>query len=362
MQHYALSQPSASGGTSSAISATIPTTHLQFAHGFAHNQVVLGAGARLVSMSVREPQQNRAVFSSSGTGLEFGAVYKPENVPLRLGAAFRTAIRTQASYQDSLLPDQNGDLILTGSDGAPLFLPKAVAFPWDLNFGFAVQFGPRPLNPPWRTSSELIERQTVAHRLREIDRESTRKSAVRGAKTQAEREELERTFAREQRDDDRALDGALENARGLIESDLTKMNRFYVQIAGAMLISGPVEEALGVESLVTQTVSRSGQHTVASPRLGVESGVIPEFLKLRAGTYLEPTRFEGSEVRPHVTFGFDVKLIKWNVFGAWPDDYMWRLGVGADAARQYNTWGLTLAGWYPRHVQKSEVQSSARLP
>jgi hypothetical protein len=109
---------------------------------------------------------------------------------------------------------------------------------------------------------------------------------------------------------------------------------------------------------MTQVVNRSGQKTVMSPRLGLESGVIPEYLKLRAGTYLEPTRFEGSTPRGHVTAGLDVKLAVWNVFGLWPDNYMWRLGLGADVAHRYSTWGVTIAGWYPRHTESDKLPPS----
>ena len=140
------------------------------------------------------------------------------------------------------------------------------------------------------------------------------------------------------------------------------MNRFYVQFAGSMVVSGPVEDATGVESLVTQTVSRSGQKTVLSPRFGVESGIFPTWLKVRAGTYIEPTRFEGSDARVHYTAGLDLKLLVWNVFGFWPDDYMWRLGLGADNARNYYTFGVTIAGWYPRHTTPSDVPKYASEP
>jgi hypothetical protein len=355
VQQYALSTPAQGGTDSRGITATIPTTHLQFAHGIDHNQLVLGVGARFVSMSVRGPTENKAAFESTGQGLEFGAVWKPENRPVRLGLAYRTAIRTEASYREGLLPDENGDLVVTGEDGVPVYLPEAVAFPWDLNFGFAVQFGARPFNPPWRTNGELIERQTLQHRLRQIDREEALRAALAHAKTEEERERIERKFRLDARADDRALERDLMNAKRLIEQKLTAMNRFYVQVAGSMLISGPVEDAVGVESLVSQTVNRSGQRTVASPRLGVESGVLPDFLKLRAGTYIEPTRFDGSTPRVHATAGLDVKLLVWNVFGFWPNDYMWRLGLGGDAARNYYTWGVTLAGWYPRHSKPEDV-------
>jgi len=303
---------------------------------------------------VRDAERQSAGFKSSGSGLEFGMVWKPENRPLRLGFSYRTAIRTEASYSDGLLPNSEGDVTVSNA-GTAYYLPKAVAFPWDVNFGFAVQFGARPFNPPWRTNDELIEREQLEHRLRELDREQARDHALYEARTEAERKRILERYARAQANDDAALDRALLAAKWRIERDLLKMNRFYVQVAASMIISGPVEDAVGVESLMTQTVNRSGQKTVISPRLGVESGVIPNYLKLRAGTYVEPTRFEGSSPRTHLTAGLDVKLLIWNVFGLWPDDYMWRLGLGADVAHRYNTWGVTIAGWYPRHQSASTI-------
>jgi hypothetical protein len=355
LQNYALSEPTSTGTRLTTISATIPTYHFQIARGFEHNQLVIGAGIRLASMSVRPAETTHAAFTSSGTGVELGAVWKPENVPLRLGVAFRTAIVTQATYRDSLLPNENGDLVVTAADGSTVYLPKSVALPWDFNFGFAVQFGPRPLNPPWRTTSELIERRTLEYRIRELDRDAARKRALADAKTPEEALEIKQKYTTEQLEDDAALDRDMDNARLHVEASLTQMNRFYVQVAGAMLVSGPVEEAVGVESLVSQTVNRSGQRMVGSPRIGVESGGFLPWLRVRGGSYLEPTRFDGSTARVHATAGFDIKLVKWNVFGLWPDDYLWRLGVGGDVSRQYYTWGFTIAGWYPRHEDPNKL-------
>jgi len=359
LQNYALSKPASmmtEGRGASTLTATIPTTHVQVAHGFSHNQLVLGVGARFASISVRQPQDKRSAFTSSGTGLEFGGVFKPENIPLRLGLAVRTAIRTEAAYQENLLPNDTGDLVITNPDGGVVYLPKSVALPWDVNFGFAVQFGPRPLNPPWRTSSELIERQTLIYRVREIDRDKVRREAR--TKPPAERQEIEEKLAREERADTAALDRELENVRKQIEADLTKMNKFYFQVSAAMLVSGSVQEAVGIESMVAQVVNRSGERVVGSPRLGLESGGFLSFMRLRGGSYMEPTRFDGSTARVHGTFGFDIKLVKWNVFGLWPDDYMWRLGFGLDVARQYSTWGVTIAGWYPRHADPSALKAA----
>jgi hypothetical protein len=354
-QQYALTQTNAEDGTQSSVRVTIPTTHLQFGYGLDHNQWVLGVGARFVSMSVKGPDRVGSAFKSSGNGLEFGMVWKPENRPIRLGFAYRTAIRTEASYTEGLLPNSEGDIILQNPGSSPYYLPKSVAFPWDVNFGFAVQFGARPLNPAWRTNDDLIERQKLEHRLRELDREASLSHALAEARTPREREQIRQHYQHQQDADDRALDKELLAAKWQIERDLRKMNKFYVQVAASLLVSGAVENAVGVESLMTQTVDRSGQRAVVSPRLGIESGVIPEYLKLRAGTYVEPTRFEGSSARTHLTAGLDVKLLVWNVFGLWPNDYMWRLGLGADVAHRYNTWGITIAGWYPRHTDKDKL-------
>jgi hypothetical protein len=361
VQNYALSKPPEPGSSSRGISATIPTAHVQFARGFAKNQLVVGVGSRIVSMSLNVPDRGRSSFDSSGSGLEFGAVWKPSGKPLRLGIAFRTGIRTNASYSDGFFPNENGDLIATtGNDN--IYMPKSVAFPWDLNFGFAVQLGARPFNPPWYTTADVVERQALQYRLRELDREGEQNAAMASASTREERDEISRRFKAEQRADDRRLARDFLAARQQIERNLVGMNRFYVQIAGSAVVTGSVDGAVGVESLVSQTVNRSGERAVISLRLGIESGVAPTFLKLRAGTYLEPTRFETSEPRMHGTAGLDIKLARWNVFGLWPDDYMWRLGLGGDAARQYYMWGLTIGGWYPRHTSASELPAPPPQP
>jgi hypothetical protein len=351
-QRYSLDDTS----RESTIGVTIPTTHVQFAHGFSHNQLVLGVGVRFLSMSVVQKADTRTrLFESSDTGLEFGAVYKPEDLPIRLGVAFRNGIRTDAQYEEGLLPNADGDLIVTTPSGEEIFLPEAVALPWDLNFGFAVQFGKRPLNVPWRTSSEMIEREDLVYRLRKLDRKRARDEALLHARSHDERRLLERRFDDEQKADDRLLERALEAARLRKEAELTRLNRFYVLVAGSMLISGPVSDAVGVQALLSQRVYRSGEQAVASPRVGIEAGVLPTWLKLRAGSYLEPTRFETSTPRLHGTFGLDIKLVPWDVLGLWPADYVWRLGLGADLASRYNTWGVSIGGWYPRHGTPPEA-------
>jgi hypothetical protein len=194
----------------------------------------------------------------------------------------------------------------------------------------------------------MAEYELLTHRVRQIERERAREAALASAPTLPAVQEAVRAATAEQKADDLQLAVQLAAVRERAEVFLSQLNRHYLQISASLLVAGAVDEAVGVESFLTQQVNRSGQHVVYSPRLGLEAGVIPEILKLRAGSYVEPTRFDTSDPRVHATLGADIRLFRWNVFGLWPDDYMWRLGLGGDVSRRYLSWGLTIGGWYPR--------------
>jgi len=87
---------------------------------------------------------------------------------------------------------------------------------------------------------------------------------------------------------------------------------------------------------------------VVSPRLGLETEAVPDWVKVRAGTYGEPTRFSASKAagRLHGTLGFDVKLFSWSVFGVFHESTSWRVGAVLDAAERYLSWGLTAGIWH----------------
>jgi len=110
--------------------------------------------------------------------------------------------------------------------------------------------------------------------------------------------------------------------------------------------NGRLNNAVGIESFLFQTVQRSGERITISPRLGFETEVWPTRMKLRAGTYLEPSRFEQTKARVHGTFGFDVSLFKWDVFGLWPDDYRWQITSAFDFNRAYAAFSFGIGGWY----------------
>ena len=82
-----------------------------------------------------------------------------------------------------------------------------------------------------------------------------------------------------------------------------------------------------------------------SPRVGIESEPIPNWVVARVGSYLEPSRFDEGTARQHFTFGGDLKLgafSPWGIFG----DEVWRLKLAVDLAPRYQNIGIGLGAWH----------------
>jgi hypothetical protein len=334
-----------------SLEAVLQTYHLQAASSFWQGQLIAGIGLRYLTMSLDaalESGDTRALFDTSGAGLEMGFVIRPNLQPFRIGAAFRTAIDTQPSFSRNLPPNPQGDFVV-GNDGGMLYLPERVSLPWDVNVGAAFQVGRRPLNPLARTVGQVAERETLMFRLRQIDRDEERQRRLAAAQTSSERRAIERELGREERLDSERLARAYTEARRALTDSFAEVGRTYLLLSASLLVSGRARDAVGVESFLDQVVNRSGASVVFSPRFGAEAEVWENRLKTRVGTYLEPTRFVTSSPRVHGTVGIDLRLLRWNVFGLWPDDYMWQIGGSLDVSRRYLIWGVSIGGWYPRH-------------
>ena len=339
------------GDAETSLEAAMRTFHVQLANSFLDGQLIAGVGVRYLTMSLDASvagDDARTLFDTSGAGLEIGVVFRPNLQPYRLGAAFRTAIDTEPSFSRSLLPTAEGDIVVQ-SDAAMLYLPERVSLPWDVNVGAAFQFGRRPLNPVPRTVEQVTERDALQFRLRQLDREEERERRLAMAATESERAAVEREFQREERLDIARLERAYDDARRALRDSFAEVGRTYLLLSTSLLVSGRVSDAVGVESFLDQVVNRSGAQVVFSPRVGAEAEIWENHLKARGGAYLEPTRFTTSAPRVHATLGMDLRLFRWDVFGLWPDDFMWQIGGSVDVSRRYLTWGISLAGWYPRH-------------
>jgi len=334
------------------LAAQIAIGHLQIAHSFADGQLLLGVGMRTTGLSVTKENRtsiaSQDLFSTVGTGFETGFIWRPTDWQIRIGGAYHGGFDTQAAPESQafvLYPDD-----LTNR----LYLPTRVTLPWDVNVGFAAQIGPRPLNPRWVDPSSVLEpvRRYLDWRAHERERRIRNAEAARFSdETPRDR----RRRIRKLRAELRAEEDLDDREKSRVEKDLDRrlrqryhdQARFFVLVTTSLMITGAVRNAVGIESLINRSVQRSGQHVTVSPHVGVETEIWPHWLRLRGGSYLEPSRFDSNTkgARLHATFGFDQKVLPWDVFGAFPEDTEWRVGGSLDASRSYLGWGVSLGVW-----------------
>jgi hypothetical protein len=343
LQNYQLEETSR--GDDTKLGALVVTTHIQAAYAMLDHQLTFGYGVRLLSLSILKGGNSatgQPIFTSSGIGIEVGVLVSPTDQPFRIGAALRSRLETEVEPSSAVQPDENGDFVVMRADGERAFVPVTATLPWDVNIGVAYQLG-RPLNPRWIDPADALVHLKLEQKKREEERVETYKARLKAGE---DLEELRDQIDAERRKDREALQDFAAEVRRRLKLRYKRMKRPYLLASSALVISGPVSNAVGVESFLHQVVNRSGEAIVFSPRLGLEGEAWPNWLKLRAGTYLEPTRFASSDPRTHFTFGGDLKLISWDVFGLWPSDYTWRLGAAIDVAERYFVWAVSVGGWH----------------
>lgn len=113
-------------------------------------------------------------------------------------------------------------------------------------------------------------------------------------------------------------------------------------VASDLLLTAASENAVGVESVLAQKIQPVGTHNTISVRLGSELETIPGRLRLRLGSYYEPSNYEGVPSRTHLTGGFEVRMFH-SVF---LEEYDWGLTFTADSARDYLNILVALGFWY----------------
>jgi hypothetical protein len=328
--------------------------HVQTAYSLLDQQLTLGVGARIVSLGLSEADDGQQdLFSTEGAGAEVGALVRPNNECFRLGAAFRSSVTTAPHAGSGVQPDAQGDRIVGGGPGQipALWLPNSVTLPWDLNAGFALMLGPKTFNPVWYHDQEGLASFRRVLQGRRERRRSQARAWVEHARREGRDEDSLRAALQAEDDRQTALeDAALALQEYSLRSELKRRNaqrsRAYVLISSSVVLTGPVHDAVGVESFLGRVVNRSGQRVVLSPRLGVETETVPNWMRVRAGTYGEPSRSEFGRARVHGTLGMEVKVFPWNVFGLWDDDAQWRISGSLDVAKRYLGWGVAIGNWY----------------
>lgn len=328
--------------------ATITLTQIQLARAFADGQVIVGVGDRIATLAVNKGNSTsqQDLFNSVGNGYEAGFVVRPNDYQFRIGGALRTGVTTQTAKDSE-------SVLYPGDPVNELFLPARVTVPWDLDLGLAIQLGPRPLNPRWVDPSVELERVKRFLHWRELERdrwrraELTRVAALHGDVAAAARA-LDEEFALESAIDQTTRERAEADLDAEIRRRLRELRRFHVLLLGSLVVSGSVHDAVGVESFLERVAQHSGASLNYSPRVAVETETVPNWLRLRAGSYHEPSRFPSNQKggRVHGTLGFDAKLLPFDGFGLFHEGTIWRVSGSLDAARNYFGWSVAIGVWH----------------
>ena len=357
LQQYGLSRDSAAAPSpSQKIQARFAVGLLHLARSFVDGQLLFGAGIRYTGLSVINQNSqfynSQSLFTTQGVGLEFGWLWRPHNQAFRLGATVRSAVTTKPE-SGSNIAVKNGSRVLFSDTPDPMYLPDEVALPWEWTLGFAAQLGSRPFNPRWTDPHDLVEETRRSLRCREIERGQREEQDLLDIPEDAEdkvnrKARIEAEVKAEREADRVTLNTASQRARAILKAREKALGRWYLLMATSLKVSGPVRNAVGVESFLQQVVDHSGERVVASPHLGVESELVPKWLKLRAGLYGEPTRFSNTRAAPriHTTFGFETKLFPWSVFGLYDQETDWRIQGAIDSSQRYFAWSGSIGVWH----------------
>ena len=259
-----------------------------------------------------------AVVSFEGLGVELGFLLRPALRPYRIGAAFRSAVDSRPA-PGSMQTSEGGVMRAQG-----LVLPNRVHVPWEAQVGFAYVLGERRANVPWR-HTRGIER----HLKRRIQTKTYAAPHTFGGAPYPPLPENEQA----------ALEVALEHDREAERRYLRAQPRRYVLLSSDFIVYGATEQGQSVEAFLVQRTEPSGRKPSYGLRIGAESEFIRDRLKLRAGSYLEPSRTNRSYYRPHGTLGADVRM-----FDLW--GWSIRGGLTLDLAPRYFDWGLGFGFWY----------------
>jgi hypothetical protein len=358
LQNYSLrrSSDATTNARQDELAAEFTVGHLQAAELLAKGQLAVGVGVRVLSLAVKNPgapSGKTHLFATIGAGLEVGALWKPTGERYRLGAALRSAVSTNPDPQSFVAANAAGDRVV-GDPADPLnafWLPDRIDQPWDLNLGVAVQLGPRPFNPPWVDPDQKDDQERLALRTRAAERRRQRDAQIGALRRKGPRDGAAVAALDAELESDEALDEVrLARVRAEAHRELQRRHaqlaRPYVRLSLSVVMTGPVAEAVGVESFLQRVTLRSGERTVYSPRLGIETEMVPNWLKLRGGSYAEPSRFATGTTRLHGTFGFDAKVFAWTIFGLFEEGTEWHLSTSVDGAARYLGWGLSAGVWH----------------
>jgi hypothetical protein len=125
----------------------------------------------------------------------------------------------------------------------------------------------------------------------------------------------------------------------LVESDFR--DEQAVTVAADVWVTDRTQNGYGIEKFGMQELQRSGRHVSVGARVGGEVEAIPGRLRLRAGSYWEPERFDTVGGRLHATFGIELRVLEFPFFGR----RRGRIGLTTDIASRFRNIALAIGFW-----------------
>jgi hypothetical protein len=115
-----------------------------------------------------------------------------------------------------------------------------------------------------------------------------------------------------------------------------------VTVATDLWITDRSKNGHGIEAFGAHELQRSGRHVGFALRVGAEVEWLPGRLRVRAGSYWEPERFDGISGRIHGTLGADVRVFEFELWGR----RRGRIGGTLDVASRYRNIAVSVGFWH----------------
>lgn len=339
----------------SPLAVGITRINLCAAYAFLNNQLIVGGGLRMAYVALSEKSSSSsAAIDMFGAAPQAGLIVKPEGKQFRVGVTARLPVSAGTFNNITNLVIQSNSDGTTVRKAGDFIAPRKIVQPYEVEAGVAYQLGPRPLNPTWVDPVDHErELQAKVKREREYRLVSAQQEIANmpgsSALDRAARAARIATLAHEETILRSNEDLELVNAdRRLYEERRARyLNwpRERVLLLASVLMTGASTEAVALEGFLEQRREIVGTRISVAPRFALESEAVPNFLKVRSGVYLEPSRFADGTHRQHFTFGADFRLFAWSVFGIFPD-HQWRVSAFIDAAERYQNFGVGIGTWH----------------
>ncbi len=314
-------------------------------YGMFGGQLALGGGARIVTMQVQSSTSG-TLLTMTGFAPEAGALLMPTGRQWRIGATVRAPVSAGVFGKD--VTTDAGGIRRAGE----FILPDQVVLPWEVEVGVAYQLGPRPLNPGWQNPHALeagLRARIAGDRAARARDRETELARARPEERPGLGAELDAEEASLRAIEDQRLDAEADRLKAVQRARYTNWPRERILLLASVLLTGPTtggsSQSISLEGFLDQQNETVGRSLSATPRFGLEGEPIHDRLTLRAGTYVEPSRYDDGSPRQHFTFGGDVRLFPLDFWGLLPRAN-WKIGLFVDLAPRYVNGGIGIGNWH----------------